>query len=85
MSKTPNIQPTTQTTEVTEIQQASDQNPRAAEFHEAAARCHRAAAQSLRQKDNDAALELAEEAHLRCNDAFTATIIAHKLTVGDHC
>ncbi len=70
--------------EVAKMQEALDQNLRAAELHEAAARCHRAAAQSLRQHDSDAALESAEEAHLKCNDAFTATIVAHKWTAGDH-
>jgi hypothetical protein len=85
MLRAQNIEITVKATGIAEIQKASDQNLPAAELHEAAAWYHRAAAQSLRQCDNEAALESAEEAHLKCNEAFTATIVAHKLTAGDHC
>ena len=85
MSKTQKTEATVPNTEVAEMQKASDENLFAAECHEAAARCHRAAAESLRQHDIAAALESAAQAHLRCNDAFMATIAAHKLTAGDHC
>jgi hypothetical protein len=85
MSQAKNTQATVPHTEVAELPNASDENLFAAECHEAAARCHRAAAESLRQHDIAAALESAAQAHLRCNDAFMATIAAHKMTAGDHC
>ena len=85
MSKAENTEATVSNTEAVELQNASDENLFAAECHEEAARCHRAAAESLRQHDSAGALESAAQAHLRCNDAFMATIAAHKLTAGDHC
>jgi hypothetical protein len=65
-------------------QKALEQNILAAELHEATARYHRAAAQCHRQQDDDTALEWAAKAHLGCNDAFGATIAAHKRSAGDH-
>lgn len=85
MSKAQKTEAIVLNTEAVELQKALDQNLRAAECHEAAARCHRSAAQSLRRHNTAAALEAAAQAHLRCNDAFMATIAAHKLTSGDPC
>jgi hypothetical protein len=55
-------------------------NIRAAELHEEVARWHRAAAEYHSRLENGLALHTAATAHLKCNEAFDATIAAHAIS-----
>jgi hypothetical protein len=59
---------------------AGTSNLRAAELHEEVARWHRAAAEYHRCLENGLALHNAATAHLKCNEAFEATIAAHSIS-----